>query len=361
MKISSTQSPQSAPVLTTTVAPPRLTPDSSVALPQLVPGQILHARVLAVGADGLATLEVEGQTLWARSSVPLEVGREFWLEVRQPGPPPWLVPAEQKGVAQELFRFIIEARQAAPQMLPHLEVLQKMVAGQGGEPGPELTKLTTLLETFAADHAPAPERLALLVAWLEGGRRGGKAAFPAPLAKEIDALVTALGRKGKLLPAEAREHLESLSKSARLLDAVAAGNSVSSEGREQWFLYPCLFTGATGWGEWFVELPDRGAPGSATEDFRLSFFLDMSRLGEVSLQVTAGKQTLQGVFKAATEEARQHLAAGIPELAAALESLGFGSVSLSSAVTSGSLVQQLREKLQAKTASQTFSLLSVRV
>ncbi|MDZ7642743.1 MAG: flagellar hook-length control protein FliK [Desulfurivibrio sp.] len=74
--------------------------------PALEAGSLLKGRVAGFTDDGRVLLELAGQRIAARTSVPLTPGREIWFEVRQGGNDPWLTLADKQG---GVHRFLQQA------------------------------------------------------------------------------------------------------------------------------------------------------------------------------------------------------------------------------------------------------------
>jgi hypothetical protein len=299
----------------------------------LTQGQLLKGRVVRVEENGRVLLAVDDELFTARTPLKLTEGSEHWLEVRRGGAEPWLALAGQKGAAGELLRLL-----AAEE------------AGRG--------KALELLLGGGADRHQLPPAAASLLQGLAGLLRGSAAGDEADSARLIFGLLSLQDPSGKkeesvvrrrladllaVLPEEAAGRKEG-EKLARIFAAMEEMNLQPAAG-ERFFLFPCLLAGGAGWGEWLLTPDGSGEAAAGDEGYELSFFLRLSRLGELHLRLTVRGEAIRGIFAAASAEARQHLESSLPELTGLLEGLGFEKISLTCRPAERHLLAELQEAL----------------
>jgi len=299
-------------------------------------GQLLRGRVVGLTPEGKVLLEIGGRTMEARSEVALRPGSSLWLEVRQ-SEPLWLSPADKKGTAQEFLRHYFADPGAMGKGLRALFApnipqeppgagqsgLAAAFAGvaQGGVAAPEsLLRLLTLLGPGSTlQPGQAGNRLRELAAQLMQARGG---AGPAPE-------LTALHRLGSLL--ELQSELNALP---------------GPSGQALFLLFPCFFAMGAGWGQWLFSLAQEQEGGQGERESVLSFFLEMSRLGEMQVQVRVRGGNLYGEFAVATEQVLRHLEPRLAELRGLLEGLGYEPVLLSCRLAATSLLESLKSGIE---------------
>ena len=317
-------------------------------------GQLLKGEVTGLTQDGKILLDIGGRIIEARSEVALKVGSALWLEVQQTEPL-WLRVADKKGAAQEFLRqyyadpaalgkglrsllglaFVAESEKGLQDRAGALQNFANTAVGPEADPG----RIIRLLAMLGSGEAAAgkgsgpsgagPERLRELLASLAEGRGG---VLDKPGAAAMQRLGLLLELQGELngLPASAQQ--------------------------AQFLLFPCLFAMGAGVGQWLFSL-DREEDQAATGEERgytLSFFLEMSRLGEVQIQLRVKGQTLQGECVVNSEAVREHLAPQLGELEALLGKLGYDTVHFSCRVAKGSMLESL--KIGIETAAQLDSV-----
>ncbi len=301
-------------------------------------GDLIKARVVAVASDGRVTLDVNGATLAARSAVPLTVGSELWLEIGAGGSLPLLALAAKKGAVQDLLKLLL-----SPGLAP----------GTGGEKAQGAPAHPVGLRAPAGSFAApvgenaASERVKLLVSLLSRQK------LPK---EEQDALLAAFsGRATRAdLPSTATDLL------VRILTAHQEVNSQPPQpGHQNFFLFPCFFTGSEGWGEWLFspeKADDQGNPA-----YSVSFFLEMSALGPLAIHVSVRGAAISGELCPGSEKAQRFISERLPELSGALADLGYRPVALSCRRQAKALVAQLAEKLEQKASLERFSLVDLNV
>ncbi|MFA7382927.1 MAG: flagellar hook-length control protein FliK [Desulfurivibrionaceae bacterium] len=312
----------------------------------LGPGQLVRGEVTGFTPEGKVLLEIGGQIVEARSEVALKPGSAIWLEVQQ-SEPLWLRVADKKGAAQEFLRqfytdpaamgkglrallglaFLAEAENSFPEQAGALQNFANSAMGSEADPG-RLVRLLAMLGrgATAEDGGPGqagsgPERLRELIALLAGKQSGilGKANG------------AAMQKLGMLL--ELQGELNALPASAQ---------------QAQFLLFPCFFAMGAGVGQWLFSM-DRGedqAGSGGERGYTLSFFLEMSRLGEVQIQLRVKGQTLQGECLVNSEAVREYLAPQLGELEELLGKLGYGVVYFSCLVARVGMLESLKTSIE---------------
>lgn len=310
-------------------------------------GQLVRGEVTGLTPDGKILLNIGGQVVEARSEVALKPGSALWLEV-QKTEPLWLRVADKKGAAQEFLRQYYADPAAMGKGLRALLGLafladaEKSLADQAGA-----------LQNFAnaAMGAEAdPGRIIRLLALLGGGMaaEGDGAAQPGAGPQGLHELIALLAEdRGGVL---GKSSAAAMQKLGLLLELQGELNALPASAQQgQFLLFPCVFAMGAGVGQWLFSL-DRDEDQAAAEGERgytLSFFLEMSRLGEVQIQLRVKGQALQGECVVGTEAAQEHLAPQLAELEGLLGKLGYGPVRFSCRVAKASLLESLKTGLEA--------------
>src|SRR3989339_1066485 len=312
----------------------------------LGPGQLLRGEVTGFTPEGKVLLEIGGEIVEARSEVALKPGSALWFEVQQTEPL-WLRVADKKGAAQEFIRqfytdpaamgkglrallglaFLAEAENSFPEQALALQNFANSAMGSEADPGRLIRLLAMLGSGVAAEDGglgqagSGPERLQELIALL-AGEQGGV------LSKANGA---AMQKLGMLLELQGE------------LNALPASTQ-----QAQFLLFPCLFAMGAGVGQWLFTL-DRGEDQAAAgggRGYSLSFFLEMSRMGEVQIQLRIKGQTLQGECLVNSEEVQEHLAPQLGELEELLGKLGYGAVHFSCRVAKVGMLESLKTAIE---------------
>ena len=309
-------------------------------------GQVVRGEVTGLTPDGKVLLDIGGQIVEARSEVALKPGSALWLEVQQ-AEPLWLRVADKKGAAQEFLRqyYADPAAMAkglrALQGLAFLADTEKSLADQAGV-------LQGFANTAMGSEAD-PDRIIRLLAMLGGGgtaaKNGTSQAGSGP--QKFQELVALLAEdRGGIL---GKANAAAMQKLGLLLELQGELNGLPVSAQQaQFLLFPCLFAMGAGVGQWLFTL-DRGEDQAATGEERgytLSFFLEMSRLGEVQIQLRVKGQTVQGECVVNSEAVREHLAPQLAELEELLGKLGYGPVHFSCRVAKASMLESLKSGIE---------------
>ncbi|MGV1100224.1 flagellar hook-length control protein FliK [Thiovibrio sp. JS02] len=320
-------------------------------------GQLLKGEVLGFTPDGKARLAIGGQTVEAHSEVALKAGSSLWLEVKQEDPL-WLGLADKKGAAQEFLRQYFADPSAmgrglrallglAFQQLPgkalegQADFLQNLAAtavGREADPG-QLVRFLTMLGGGGspADDGTSgllPEKLHELLRLLD---LAGGGAIP------DKTTAAAMHRLGLLL--ELQNELNALPPAAN---------------QALFLLFPCFFALGAGAGQWLFTLDRDKEKGTGEQGYTLSFFLEMSRLGEVQVQIKVKGDALRGEFVVAGEAVKKHLEARLPELQDLFVSLGYGPVSLSCRAGKAGLIESLKKSVEEALDLEAVRLVDLR-
>ncbi|MEA2082719.1 MAG: hypothetical protein U9O82_00440 [Thermodesulfobacteriota bacterium] len=327
-------------------------------------GQLLKGRVLSFGADGKVVLEIGGKTITALSQAALKAGSDVWLEVKQTGTTPWLALAGKKGIVMEFLRTALSDNSAIGQTVKNL--LGMIPTGQEQsalKTSPELEQMLMSLSENTISEKPDMGKLLKMVSWISAAGSDGKSSGPffARLGGLLAEMVTAAGKQGGR-PGEAAKTGQGLEKLSRMVEMHCRLNSQPiSMDQTPFFIFPCFFSGEAGWGEWIFSMDQEDDSGGSRqqEHYTLSFFLDMSRIGEVRLKVRLADKALQGEFSMAGETAVSHMEKYLPDLTRILEKMGFGPVTFSCCVAKTGMFQEFRAALQESAGIESFSILDV--
>ena len=331
---------------------------------QLTPGQLVLGKVAGFSDQGLL-LDIAGRLVAAESHVALQVGQEVWLEVKEGGERPWFIVADKKVATREMLRAL----------LADTAVLGKAASTLTDAPRAGLAPgLAARLEALLADFAavvvggePEPEAVIRLVAWLGGGRPVDsgppRALYLERLGVRLAEILAAGGEAEPEVAGEAASARVSLKKMADFLEMVQQlnGRPLSSD-QQLFYLFPCFFSGASGWGEWLIGLDrEAGKKGAAGGMVDLEFFLEMSRLGSVHLRFVLEGQAVQGEITLVDEPLVDYLRGQLPDLSRAIEGFGYGPVRIHCRQSSRNLLQGLKEALEDKARLRPDALFHVTV
>jgi len=310
-------------------------------------GQLVRGEVTGLTPEGKVILDIGGQIVEARSEVALKPGSALWLEVQQTEPL-WLRVADKKGTVQEFLRQYYADPVAmgkglrALQGLAFLADAEKSLADQAG-----------VLQNFAnAAMGPEadPSRIIRLLDMLGSGiaSENNGTGQAGPGSQKLHELVALLAEdRGGVL---GKANASAMQKLGLLLELQGELNALPASAQQsQLLLFPCVFAMGAGVGQWLFTL-DRGEDQAATGEERgytLSFFLEMSRLGEVQIQLRVKGKTLQGECVVGSETVREHLAPQLAELEELLGKLGYGPVHFSCRVGKTGMLESLKTGIEA--------------
>ena len=314
------------------------------------PGQLIKGTVAGFTGDGKVLLDVGGQTVTARTLVPLTLGSELWLETGKGDSFPLLTLAAKKGAVQDFLKLFISGTPSpaagAKGLADLLSALLPSLAAEATAGGHLLTG-SLIAATSGGESLPLAIKILTLLLGSSSGPQ-----------KEISELLDTLKQKDTMQKPVLDQGMEKL---VKILAAHQQINSQPPQKTDQNFLlFPCFFTGNAGWGEWIFSMEKEADQGRG-ERYSLSFFLDMSRLGPLALQATIADKTITGQFLLASEKARSHVEENVQELVHLLGKQGYHPVGFTCRVSKENIVSQLKEALEEKAAIRRFSLLDVNV
>ena len=329
-------------------------------------GALLQGRVVSSGADGRLVLDLAGQRITARSAVPLPAGREFWFEVSQGGKEPRLVLADKQGGIQLFLQQAAGGLKDLGRLDGLLQLLGKLVlpGGQGVAPGLAAAlgggDPTALLSRLLLGGEPAPEKVVQLLTRLDGPKPQLPAQLQALVAAVRSQIQASLaGATLSLQEAAAgRETLAALARVGGVLEAMVAMNEQPPPSNQAPFwLLPCFFALDAGAGSWL--LSREGGQEGGEESSSLTFFLEMSHLGELQLQVRVQGERLEGDFFLADPEAARFLGARLGELQQRLAELGYRAI-LRCRTGAEPLLPALKEALEKAAGATARRLIDIK-
>jgi len=300
-------------------------------------GQIVRGQVLGFTPEGKLLLAVGGQTLEARSEVALKVGSSLWLEVKQEEPL-WLGLADRKGAAQEFLRQYISDPSSMERGLRALLSLAVQ-----SETGPILAGQDEFLRSVAqlmVGRDADPAQVVRLLSLLGSGEGSVSGQLPEKLQELLRDIALDPGRFPD------KEGLAAMQKLAGLLDLQRELNALPPAANQSLFLLlPCFFAMGAGSGHWLLGL-DRDEEGGGEQGCTLSFFLEMSRLGEMQIQAKVKGDSLRAEFVVGSTAVRDYLKPRLLELGESLSGLGYAPVSLFCREGEVSLLSALKKGIE---------------
>ena len=141
-------------------------------------------------------------------------------------------------------------------------------------------------------------------------------------------------------------------------------NSQAAQAADQdnLFLFPCFFAGDTGIGEWLFSFNyDDGQDDDMGKGagYNISFYLQMTNLGDVHLKLHMGESALDGVVTLGSEAAAVHVNDNLHQLTSVLEKM-YGQVYFSCRYLSKSCFQQFKDDIIAKSELESFTLVDLK-
>ncbi len=330
-------------------------------------GRLIKGTVLSSVTDGQILLSVAGKSFTAQSLVPLKVGQELWFEVLREGTPPLLTLAGKQGAVVDLLRLLSsfdltqvvspDGRAVAgqlpeafnslnPKLLSEIEHFFKLYSESGVGPEPDSTKIL---------------KNSLLLGLFD--KLGQGAGENKTSKQQLLDFLTLLSQKSEAGTLSNVEESKGLVRLLKLFEAFGQLNTQPvGQDQQNFLLFPCFFSGTNGWGEWLFSLnKEEGGDTDSGQAYGLSFFLDLSNLGELHLQVHLRDNALQGVFSVLDEGVSGHVSENLEELARALENLGFHPVNLSCQLDQAANLQKLKEEIAKFAGKKSFSLVDVTI
>ena len=305
----------------------------------LSPGSLLKARVIDFSTDGRVLLEVEGKNVTATSRTPLPKGN-LLLEVKQGGDNPVLSPAGKKAAVQNFLQSFLGAGNTPFNAVKLLNKMEGLPSSQpGGKTDPPLADLLRAINAVTIDGSADSGKILRTEAALSQQ----SAAFLPRLLQKF------LGERGagSEVSSLTENQLGGLKKMAHVLELLTEINDQPPSGKHSDFsFFPCFFAGDSGWGQWLYHgNEEKGA--QKEQDYSLSFFLEMSRMGNLCCQVRVQGQAVQGHFFVDSEKISGHIRHSLLELTDILNNLGYSPVSFSCETRQTSMMLELKESLQS--------------
>ena len=318
---------------------------SNTAAAKLTPGQVISGRVISQTPDGGVVVQTDSGIFSARTLTPLAMGR-LTFEVLPDGRSLTPVPAD-KGVLSALRL-----------MLPLLTKADN-----------PLTAAVNLPESvsYTIGSTPEPLKLTAQMAAVNQGK-AGLAEFikTSPSLKEMPPDILLLSRileaHGQINSGRADDTSQAQSHKPGSPDMALPGQPVRPL-PNNYLLFPVFFQGNNGWGEWLFSFEGQNSKGRDKEGgYGISFYLNMSRLGDVHLDLRSQGQNLRGIFSLSNKGAADFLRANLPELQEALSPL-FQQTNLQCVSKETNLMRRLKDDLTNKTqpGSRPMALLDLKV
>jgi len=309
---------------------------------ELVPGQIIKGTVIKITADSTVQLAIEGEIISVRSQVPLKQGEELLLEIRKGGDVPLLTKAGQKGAILEFVKVVLGSNVNPAKLFNQFISLRN----EGGTTTlsdsilPLVDQVEKGMTQSLIGGESSPEKLLRLLSWF-GNTAGINQADSGKLspALKLPALIEELLSPNMIKGATLKEELTQLLKVFQGMQNI----NQQSGGHEQpdIFLYPCFFAGEAGWGEWFSAFHNKKGQQAEGENdaYTLAFYLKMSSLGDLSLQLTMQSDSLTGQFQFESESKKEYVQSRLPDLVNSLRDYGLNRVSFSCQVAKNNVKQ----------------------
>lgn len=148
-------------------------------------------------------------------------------------------------------------------------------------------------------------------------------------------------------------------KLASFFEAHSRVNAETPQTQSNFYIMPALFSGQTGWGEWLWSREGSSGDNDAHFQENLVFFLEMSQLGALTIQVILKEKKLRGQILMEDREGSELVASLLPGLRERLEAFGYDVVDFSCKCQSLNVMQELKENLHRRAGSEPVSLLDV--
>ncbi|MBU1638909.1 MAG: hypothetical protein KKG53_00365 [Proteobacteria bacterium] len=148
-------------------------------------------------------------------------------------------------------------------------------------------------------------------------------------------------------------------KLASFFEAHSRVNAETPQAQSNFYIMPALFSGQTGWGEWLWSREGSAADNDGHFQESLVFFLEMSQLGALTIQVILKEKKLRGQILMEDKEGSELVAALLPGLRERLEAFGYDVVDFSCKCQALNVMQELKESLHRRAGLEPISLLDV--
>lgn len=305
----------------------------------LSPGSLLKAKVIDFSSDGRVLLEIEGRTVSASSRTALSKGN-LLLEVTQGGDNPVLSPVGKKAAVQNFLQSFLGAGTGPLNAVKLLNTMAGLHSSQpDGKADPSLTNLLRTINAITIDGSGDIGKILKT----EAAIFSQSATF---LPKLLQKFLEDPGGRGEASSLTVNEYA-GLKKLTHILEMLREINDQPLPGKQPDFsFFPCFFAGDSGWGQWlFSKNEEKGQ--QKEQDYSLSFFLEMSRIGNLHCQVRVQGQAVQGHFFVDSEKISAHVRQFLSELTDILNNLDYSPVSFSCEFKQTSTMRELKESLQS--------------
>ncbi len=214
-----------------------------------------------------------------------------------------------------------------------------------------LSKAAFPLQYAAAQQGaePMPAQLRLLASLMGlGPKESNPAAW-----REIEEILVRIPEAE--MPMATRKFASFFEAHSRVNEELAGQSSGS---QSDFYIMPTVFAGQTGWGEWLWSKEEQpGNNGKSQEN--LVFFLEMSNLGALTIQILLKEKKLRGQIIMSDKKGSELVASLLPGLQPRLEALGYDTVDFSCTFQPVNLMQELKENLHSRAGAGPVSLLDV--
>ncbi|MEN8256288.1 MAG: flagellar hook-length control protein FliK [Thermodesulfobacteriota bacterium] len=229
-------------------------------------------------------------------------------------------------------------------------------AGQESQPvggGGGLSSAAFPLQYAAAQQGaePLPGQLRLLASLMGLGPKASSSAAW----HEIEEILVRIP-EGEM-PAATRKFASFFEAHSKLNEELAAPTG----GQSDFYIMPSVFAGQAGWGEWLWSKEGPPAGNDRKSQENLVFFLEMSNLGALTIQILLREKKLRGQIIMSDQKGSELVASLLPGLQPRLEALGYDMVDFSCTCQPVNLMQELKENLHGQIGSGAVSLLDVQV
>ncbi len=310
---------------------------------KLTPGQVISGRVISQTPDGVVMVQTDSGIFSARTLTPLTMG-QISFEVLPDGQN--LTPVSTDKGVSSLLRLILPLLTKADNPLTAAVNLPESVGYTIG-PKPEPLKLTAQMAATNQGKAGLSEFINT----------------SSPL-KDIPPDILLLSRileaHGRINSGQAEESSPAHRPGSK---NIALSGQPQNPAPNNFLLFPVFFQGDNGWGEWLFSFEGQNSNGQDKEGgYGLSFYLTMSRLGDVHLDLRSEGQSLRGVFSLSNEGAADFLRAHLQELQEVLTPL-FQRTNLQCVSRETNLMRHLKDDLINKSppGSMPMALLDLKV
>jgi len=313
--------------------------NSSPNLPPLQKGSLIQAKVVQLLSSRQAQILLLGKTITAKTHTPLKPGETIFLRVMKTTPttvfkiePPNVLPEKQ------LYDAVKTLGRTGP--FKHMEGLLKQAVEWEASPNPSaamkpLERFVRLVQT-AALQSGKPDT-GVLGRFIENSGMkwenkllsffSGNTDFSPPKVQELvnnDFKALALETSARI-PEEQQSILHSIQSFSRSMENLQVLNQQLFDDSGRFFLHlPILFDGTLTFGQLFIDLNhalEEHPPEEKT--LRVSFLLEMTRLGEFLADFSILNNQIRGSFGVANPDVQQLIRENIPDLQTKLISHGF--------------------------------------